>query len=240
MSIVVPDAPAPIPLPQGKVRRGLPSASSNDDTTRRWRLATFTGRLTELSGHRDTAVLTLAFRLVLEAQRQHGLVAWITSRDSAFYPPDAETRAIDLAALPVVRATTPRQAASSADFLLRSGAFRLIVLDLVDLEHKARGRRPRREPLPVPIQTRLLGLANKYDTALVCLTEKETDRPSLGSLVSLRAETRRGDRVSNGDRASERPLGQARYRLEAHVLKDKRCGPGWRHREVCDGPPGLY
>ena len=81
--------------------------------------------------------------------------------------------------------------------------------------------------LPVAFQTRLAGLAKKHDAALLCITEKENHRPSLGSLVSLRAHTTRTRGEEN------------RFRCEAHILKDKRRGPGWRHTEVCHGPDGL-
>ena len=99
---------------------------------------------------------------------------------------------------------------------MRSGAFGLLVLDL------GAGA-----SLPLPAQTRLVGLAKQHDTALICITEKEGDRPSLGSLVSLRAHTARTRHERD------------RFRCEARVLKDKRRGPGWKHTEVCHGPDGL-
>ena len=77
-------------------------------------------------------------------------------------------------------------------------------------------------PLP-----EIVDLAQKHGAALLCITEKDGRRPSLGSLVSLRAEAVRTERA--GDR----------FRCEVHVLKDKRRGPGWKHAEVCRGPDGL-
>jgi recombination protein RecA len=70
-------------------------------------------------------------------------------------------------------------------------------------------------------------LAKQYDTALICVTEKGSDRPSLGSLVSLRAHAVRTRRRED------------RFRCEVRVLKDKRRGPGWKHTEVCRAPDGL-
>ena len=52
-----------------------------------WQLSGFSGRLIEISGNRASASLTLAFRLVHEAQRQGEPVAWISRRDSVFFPP---------------------------------------------------------------------------------------------------------------------------------------------------------
>ncbi len=70
-------------------------------------------------------------------------------------------------------------------------------------------------------------LAKKHAAALLCITEKDSRRPSLGPLVSLRAEAVRTERT--GDR----------FRCEVRVLKDKLRGPGWTHSEVCHGPDGL-
>jgi recombination protein RecA len=181
-----------------------------------WRLSTFCGRLGEISGRHAPAALTLVFRLVLEAQRRGEPVAWIALSGSAFYPPDAAEAGIDLAALAVVWADTPHRSCRAADWLVRSGAFGLVVMDLGE-----------RACLPIPVQSRLVGLAGKHDTALVCLTEKDDSRPSIGSLVAVRAEATRRERI--GDR----------YRCEARVLKDKRRGPGWKHAEICRGPDGL-
>jgi recombination protein RecA len=181
-----------------------------------WSLSTVSGRFVEISGSHSTAALTLAFQMVLEAQRQAEPVAWISRRDSVFFPPDAAGTGVDLEALAVIWAADGIRAARAADHLLRSGAFGLLVLDIGP-----------GASLPIPVQTRLVGLAKKHDTALLCLTEKESSRPSLGSLVSLRAQAARTHRAED------------RYRCEVRALKDKRRGPGWTHAEVCRGPDGL-
>ena len=50
---------------------------------------------------------------------------------------------------------------------------------------------------------------------------------TIGALVSIRAEAlRQRDRDD-------------RYTCRAHILKDKRRGPGWQHKEVFRGPDGL-
>jgi recombination protein RecA len=123
---------------------------------------------------------------------------------------------IDLDALAVVCAPESRLAARAADHLLRSGGFGLVVLDI--------GADNR---MPPALQMRLAGLAKKHGAALLCITEKDSRHPSLGSLVSLRAEAVRTERT--GDR----------FRCEVRVLKDKLRGPGWTHVEVCHGPDGL-
>jgi len=181
----------------------------------RWSRSELAGRLVELSSWGGGAPLTLAFELVLQAQREEEPVAWITG-SSTFFPPDAARCGVDLDALPVIRVSDAPSAARAADKLLRSGAFGLVILDL-----------GARALIPPALQTRLLGLASKHDAAVLFLTEKPGDAPSLGSLVSLRAQAVRSR------------TGEDRFSCEARVLKDKRRGPGWSHRELRHGPAGL-
>lgn len=181
-----------------------------------WRLSTFSGRLGEISGAQAAASLTLVFRLVLEAQKQGEPVAWITCRESTFFPPDVAEAGIDLFSLAVIRAPDTNSVARATEHLLRSGSFGLLVMDLGAEAH-----------LPLHAQSRLAGQARKHSTALLCITEKESSRPSLGPLFPLRAHTVR--RQEKGDR----------FCCEVHFVKDKRRGPGWRGVEVCRGPDGL-
>ena len=183
------------------------------------------GRLVELSGEGASAVLTAATRLVLDAQRAGEPAAWLCSDESSFYPPDVAESGVDLKALVVVRIARARASAArpmpallavAAERLLRSGAFGLVVLDL--------GKEP---ALAQALQTRLLGLAQKHQSALVCLSEKSEEAASLGSLVSLRVHVARTWLV------------RERFLCELRVRKDKRRGPVWSEREVCRGPMGL-
>ena len=182
-----------------------------------WKLAALTGRLVEISGAEDSAALTFAFGLVREAQLAGEPAAWVTLLSQVFYPPDAAAGGIDLDALAVVRVKKTRDLARVADHLGRSGAFGLIVLDLG-------GDRP----LPMAAQSRLLGLAQRHDFALVFLTQKAEQSASLGSLVSLRAQTTR------------RKTGSDEFTCELRAIKDKRRAPGWSHKEICRGPAGLH
>jgi recombination protein RecA len=188
-----------------------------------WSRAELAGRLVEISGTGAAAALTCAVGLVLEAQREDEPAVWVTLAQSGFYPPDLADSGVDLAALVVVRVTNGRAtgatAARAADRLARSGAFGLIVIDLIELERVAH--------IPTPLLGRLVGLAQRHDTAIVCLTDKSAEAPSLGSIVSLRAEALRVT------------AGPARFRCKLCVLKDKRRGPRWSHDEVVRGPDGL-
>ena len=206
--------PQPLPLEVFE-ERGLRRGVERPEAPTAWQLEAFEGRWSEISGGRDTSALTMTFRLVYEAQRAGEPVAWVQLRTSSFFPPDVADSGVDLQALAVVWVDGALQAARVADHLLRSGGFGLIVLDL--------GMQAR---LPLRAQTRLVGLAKKHATALLCITEKEPAEPSIGSLVSLRAQARRSSSQGN-------------FRCKAEIVKDKRRGPGWSHREVCRGPDGL-
>ena len=188
-----------------------------------WALPSLSGSLVELSATGSGPVLTMAFSLVLDAQRAGEPVAWITTKASSFYPPDAAAGGVDLESLVVVRLDEERTLTRAADHLARSGAFGLIVIDLASRAHQST-RRP--VAVPIPMQSRLVGLAQKHDSVVLCLTRKDASSPSLGSLISVRGEARRA--ASTND-----------YTCEVQVLKDKRRGPGWAHEEVCRGPDGL-
>ncbi len=181
----------------------------------RWTLSEIAGRFVEISGAASSAALTITFDLVCEAQRRGEPVGWVTSTRSVFYPPDAARAGADLSALVVVRLAQLESIPRAAEKLLRSGGFGLVVLDLGAGD------------IPMPLQTRLTGLAHRHHTALLCLTEKNRAAFSLSSLVSLRAHAER-------KRAADR-----RFFCALRVLKDKRRGPAWNHGEFRDGPAGL-
>lgn len=181
-----------------------------------WRLQTVAGRLVELSGTGNTAALTLAATLIQEAQRNNEPAVWVSARDSIFFPPDFAASGIDLDALPVVWNEDMSKAARVTDMLLRSGGFGLVVLDL--------GGAAR---LPLAVQTRLAGLAKRHHAGLLCLTHGKGRMKNLGSLVSLRGESRKQRTDDN------------RFQCELRIVKDKRRSSTWRHTEFCHGPDGV-
>lgn len=198
-------------VPAGSLKRVVVES----DQPRHWTLTEINGRLLEISGSGVTASLTFAFGLVLEAQQRGELVGWSTPSENSFYPPDAAERGVDLDSLVVVRVPDLYAVPRAGEKLLRSGAFGLVVLDIGTVR------------IPMPLQARLAGLAHRYHAALVCLTEKESREPSLGSLISLRVQAQR-KRVS-----------EEQFACELQVLKDKRWGPTWTEKEICYGPAGL-
>jgi recombination protein RecA len=181
-----------------------------------WQYSELAGHITELTSHGAGAAMSLAMRLVWEAQCKGEPAAWVTLKTSCFYPPDAYENGIDLDALAVVRVEQEGAIARAADMLVRSGAFGLVILDM-----GARARMSERQ------LTRLLGLARKHGTAIVCLTAKADTAASLGGLVSLRGPVHRLRREPG------------LFVCEMCALKDKRRAPGWRHEEAFRGPAGL-
>lgn len=163
-----------------------------------------------------SAALTAAAGLLWKAQQRGEPAAWINARTSSFFPPDLDAAGIDLAALVVVRTKGPAAASRAADKLLRSGAFGLVILDLG--AHAI---------VPAPLLGRLLALAQKHHAAVVFLTEKSDEAPSLAPIVSLRVA------------ASRRRIGTGRFACRIEARKDKRHAPGWTHEETFRGPPGL-
>lgn len=170
------------------------------------------GALCELSG---PAVLSAAVGKVLEAQIEGEPVAWVARPGSLFYPPDLEQSGVDLGALAVVRAPADG-AVRAAELLVRSGGFGLVV---VDLEAGVK--------VATPLLSRLLGLAQKHQSAVLFLTAKSESEGSLDSLVSMRAY------------ASARRQEKGRFALTVRALKDKRRSPTWVNEEERCGPVGL-
>jgi recombination protein RecA len=213
--------------PSGSLRAVAAAAVSLDDVREprqatpqaaRWTRSQLAGRLVEVSGMGAVASLTAAVGLVLEAQLDGEPVAWIGLPASTFYPPDLADQGIDLDALVVVRAPSVEHAGRAADRLLRSGGFGLVIVDL--------GPGGKDAALPIPLQGRLVGLAQRHDAVIVCLTEKPGETASLGSMVSLRTEALR---ARDGDQ----------FTVTIRALKDKQRGPGWTHDEPARGPAGL-
>ncbi|HET6349130.1 MAG TPA: recombinase A [Candidatus Krumholzibacteria bacterium] len=214
MSLPVPSS---APLTNVLSRPGIRKGPAGTPSSRTWSLETLTGRMVELSSAAASATLTAATSLVLQCQQRGEPAAWILGGTSSFYPPDVAASGVDLAALVVVRAESTIRAARAADYLLRSGAFTLVIMDIVE------------DPaLRMNVQSRLSGLAHTHHSAVVCLTRKPTDAPSIGSLISLRGDT------------SVTRSGFDEFTWDIEIVKDKRRGPGWSHSGLCRGVEGYH
>jgi recombination protein RecA len=192
-----------------------------------WCLEELLGRITELVGGAGSAGLTLASRWVVEAQRQGEPVAWLTSTQGSFFPPDLAEAGVELSELTVVRSDQGEVAlARAADRLVRSGGFGLVVIDWTDARAVALEEAAR-------LVSRLAGLARTHQVAVLCLTQPLQAESPLGSMVSLRVQAARAEQEA--DCAAEEPL----WPCQLRVLKDRRRGPSWGHRELFRGPAGL-
>jgi recombination protein RecA len=177
------------------------------------------GKLVELRGAAAPAGLSAGLDLVRCAQEAGETVVWVTATESLFFPPDAARGGVTLEALPVVRLPGAMALLRAADKLARSGAFGLIMLDFVSL--------PVSFSVSLSQQSRLLGLAQKHQVAVVFLTYALRPFSVSGSLISLRGQVTRRD--LDGDL----------HDVQVQILKDKQRGPGWTHAERFHGPAGL-
>ena len=66
--------------------------------TKQWTAAALGGCLAELSGRSAAPLLTVAFGLVHQVQQQGEPVAWISSDENGFFPPDVADGGVDLSA----------------------------------------------------------------------------------------------------------------------------------------------
>ncbi len=189
-------------------------ASGSDAAGGEWCLEAVTGRVAELCGEAQGAVLTAASDLILRAQQQGCLVAWVHGTASTVNPPDLADSGIDLESLPFIVAPDAITALRSTDMLIRSEAFAFVVAEL-----------PHSKRVPLSIQSRLAGLTKTHRTGLVFIT-RDTDRSEF-PLVSLRAVT------------SKTRHAPGVYSWNVHAVKDKRSAPGWHYEEFHCGTDGL-
>lgn len=180
-----------------------------------WNLAEVAGRLCEFDESSGSTALTWLTRLVYEAQQQKQPVAWVSEAQRNFFPPDVALHGIDLQALVVIRLPDLGRLPRAANELLRSGAFGLVIFDLG------------KSDIAMPLQSRLLGAAQKHHTAVVFLAERAAQDPSLSSLISLRLASR-WHAVAEGN-----------FICHLRACKDKRRAPNWEIEEVFRGPLGL-
>jgi hypothetical protein len=160
-------------------------------------------RLVEVSGQHACARTTTAVSCVIEAQARGDLVAWVQPKDGALFPPDLEAAGVDLdsfIAIHVPRHAGPFALVRATEWLARSGAFGLTVIDLTDALPPGSSSN---------WQGRLQGLLRQYDGHILLLTSNGYEDPSSGPLVGLRIEPRRGSLRSD------------RFEVRARVLKDK-------------------
>ena len=176
-------------------------------------------KIIEISGTAAQARVTYAAYLVRQAQAQGEIVAWIQPREGALFPPDLHDAGIDLRALVVIH--VPPQAGThgiprAAEILLQSGAYGLVVLDLLAAVPTSEAA----------WQGRLLSQARLHHSGVIILTHKTADMASLGALCTSRIEPHRRHLTNH-------------FYLDPHVLKHKASGAWPDDRLACRGPWGM-
>ncbi len=178
------------------------------------------GRLIEISGRGANARLSTATNLLRQAQVEGETSAWIQAEEGALYPPDLAAAGIDLEALVVLHLPTDQGARDllrATEWLLRSGAYGVLVVDLS-------GVRP---PRGQAWCARLVALAREHQVRLILITDTQAHQSSLGPLVGLRIAGHRSP-----------PLAGL-CELNVHVLRNKSGGPLRVLPESWRTPTGL-
>jgi hypothetical protein len=180
-----------------------------------WRFDNLVGVLAEISEERPSGAVSFAADIIAEAQAQNEPVAWVTGTESIFFPPDLRSRGVDLSAVAVIRVSGETDTFMAVEWLVRSGAMGLVTVDLQmhgNITDAALGR--------------LLKLAERNLCAVLFLTRKRGQDPSLGSRISLRGCVTRS--------------GSGPFAVDIHTTRDKRSNSGSRQSRWYHGPSGMH
>ncbi|HVO39516.1 MAG TPA: recombinase A [Spirochaetia bacterium] len=180
-----------------------------------WGFDNLVGILAEISEETPAGAVSIAAEIIAQAQTRGEPVAWIAGTESIFFPPDLLDRGIDLRAISVIRAGAEPESLTAAEWLIRSGAFGLVVLDLDgegNVSDASLGR--------------ILKVAKRTQCAVLFLTRKHAGAPSLGSQISLRGCVTR--------------CGAEPILVHLDTVKDKRSSFSPRYSRQYHGPSGMH
>jgi len=180
-----------------------------------WRFDNLVGILAEVSEEKQSGAVSFAADIIVEAQTQNEPVAWVTGTQSIFFPPDLRRRGVDLSAIAVIRVNGETNSLMAAEWVVRSGAMGLVIVDL-----DAHGN------ITDASLGRLLKLAERNLCAVLFLTRKRGHDPSLGSRISLRGCISRS--------------GSGPFVIDIRTTKDKRSNSGSRQSRWYHGPSGMH
>jgi hypothetical protein len=179
-----------------------------------WAYQNLVGVLAEVSEEVASGALSFVAEIILQAQSRNEPAAWVSGTESVFFPPDMSGRGIDLSALAVIRVGGQPESLTAVEWLVRSGALGLVIVD-------AQGR----WTVTDACLGRLLKLAEKNQCAVVFLTRKRPEDPSLGSRISVRGCIGAGARP---------------FQVDLATVKDKRSNSSSRLSRQYYGPPGMH
>jgi hypothetical protein len=180
-----------------------------------WRLENLIGILAEISEETACGAVSFVTEIILEAQSRKEPVAWVAGVMSTWYPPDLASRGVDLGAVAVIRAGGEDESLTAAEWLVRSGALGLVIVD-VEGEWKATDA----------ALGRIQKLAERSRCAVVFLTRKRSQEPSLGSRISLRGCISRS--------------GSEPFHIVINTVKNKKSNSSSRQGRQYHGPSGMY
>jgi len=180
-----------------------------------WRFDSLVGILAELSEETPCGAVSFLSEIILEAQAENEPVAWVAGTRSVFFPPDLCMRGVDLSSVAVVRAGGETASLTAAEWLVRSGAMGLVVVDVEEPWNAADAS-----------LGRIQKLAERSLCGVVFLTRKRRGDPSLGSRISLRACITRS--------------GSGPFLIHVHTARDKRSHPGTHQTRHYHGPAGMH
>ncbi len=152
--------------------------------------------------------MTSALSMLRFAQSRGEHCVWIQGDHGGLFPPDLAEAGIDLDSLVVLN--IPPSSGNlgllkSTEILLRSQAFRLIVLDLSSFHGQVfRGN-------PCVWQRRFIQAAEAHHARILLLSSSDPDQPSSGALINIRIHPQ--FRAQHGHS----------YQLEHTIIKNK-CG----------------
>jgi recombination protein RecA len=180
-----------------------------------WRFDNLIGILAEVSEEVPSGAVSFVAEIMAEAQSQNEAIAWVAGAETIFFPPDLAERGLDLSAIAVIRAGGETDSLTATEWLARSGAMGLVVVD-------ANGNWSVSDASLGRIQK----IAERNHCAIVFLTRKRRQDPSLGSRIALRGCIRRSD--------------AGPFAIDIHAIKDKRANSSSRQSRRYHGPTGMY
>lgn len=188
------------------------------------------GQLIEICGRSSSGKSSLAMALCMGVMEAGQTAAWIDV-SGQLCPLAAVEAGLPVDRFLVVKLGTMRSVMRAARILLgSSGAVGMLVVEIP----------PGLKRSQLPRERELVGLqrlAERSGTAVVLVSERGADEPSLGAIVTMRLYAERIAEPTGNGPAAVRSMSGGRMRLG--VLRNKRGPSGRSDEDVIDGPDRL-